>query len=270
MATKINHVAIVSDCYAVVGKFYEALFGFKSPTSRKLFNAVTVGDGYVGININPRRPGRPSGLDHFGVEVDEVPEIFDRLKSHYPAIKALQRPTNRPFAGITTHDPDGNVFDLSQKDMKNRGEIYLENEAGWTQLRTVRHFAMRTMNPERVAEFYVTVLGLTLMDRTDQDAGYRVTDGRMTLAVLPWDIERYQGTGIIRPGPDHLGFGVENLDAFKADLERVAGENPSLMPKQIALGPEGRARSEMISRDNPGAFVMSDVDNVTLSVSVVG
>src|SRR3954462_13730390 len=65
MGTKINHVAIVSDNFAVVGKFYEALFGFKSPTTRKLFNAVTVGDGYVGININPRRPGRPAGLDHF-------------------------------------------------------------------------------------------------------------------------------------------------------------------------------------------------------------
>jgi catechol 2,3-dioxygenase-like lactoylglutathione lyase family enzyme len=270
MATKINHVAIVSEQFAVLGKFYEALFGFKSPTSRKLFNAVTVGDGYVGININPRRPGRPAGLDHFGVEVDEVPEIFDRLKRKYPTINTLKRPTNRPFAGITTHDPDGNVFDLSQKDMTNRGEIYLENEEGWKQARTVSHFALRTLNPERLAEFYVEVLGLSLARRKDGEAGFRVTDGRMTLLLLQWDIRLYQGTGIIRPGPDHLGLAVEDLAAFKADVERVAGENPSLYPKQIRLGPEGNARADMVAHDLPGTHIMSDTDNVTLAVAQAG
>jgi catechol 2,3-dioxygenase-like lactoylglutathione lyase family enzyme len=267
MGAKINHVAIVSEQYAVVGKFYEATFGFRSPASRKLFNAVTVGDGYVGININPRRPGRAAGLDHFGVEVDEVPEVLDRLKRKYPRIHTLKRPSNRPFAGISTHDPDGNVFDLSQKDMENRGEIYLDNEVGWAQKRVVSHFALRTLNPERVAEFYVEVLGLTPVHGGDGDAGLRLTDGRMDLVLLPWDIANFQGTGIIRPGPDHIGFKVDDLAAFKEDVERVAGVNASLVPKQIALGPEGKVRAEMVARDMPGAHVMSDVDYITLVVT---
>jgi catechol 2,3-dioxygenase-like lactoylglutathione lyase family enzyme len=267
MGTKINHVAIVSENFALVGKFYEALFGFKSPTTRKLFNAVTVGDGYVGININPRRPGRPAGLDHFGVEVDEVPEILDRLKRKYPEVHTLQRPTNRPFAGITTHDPDGNIFDLSQKDMKNRGEIYVENQGGEVQQRIVSHFALRTLNPERVSEFYAEVLGLAVTKRAGSDAGFLITDGRMALVILPWGIRNYHGTGIIRQGPDHLGLTVENLDAFKADIERLAGENPSFLPKQIAIGPEGKARADMVARDIPDAYVMSDVDNITLTIA---
>jgi hypothetical protein len=89
----------------------------------------------------------------------------------------------------------------------------------------------------------------------------------MALVVLPWNIGNYQGTGIIRPGPDHLGLTVEDLIAFKADIERVAGENPSFFPKQIALGPEGRARADMVARDIPGTHVMSDVDNITLTVA---
>src|SRR5438105_14538728 len=89
--------------------------------------AITVGDGYVGLNINPRRAGRPAGLDHFGIEVEDVETVFHRLRKSYPTVKWLKRPSNRPFAGITTHDPDGNVFDLSQKDMANRGAIYVEN-----------------------------------------------------------------------------------------------------------------------------------------------
>ena len=53
-------------------------------------------------------------------------------------MKWLQRPSNRPFAGITTHDPDGNVFDISQKDMKNRtsaragDDFYQGRQIAWS------------------------------------------------------------------------------------------------------------------------------------------
>lgn len=265
MPTKINHVAIVSEQFAMVSKFYEAVFGFKVPASRKLFSATTVGDGYVGININPRRPGRPAGLDHFGVEVDDVQEVLGKMARKYPDVQALKRPSNRPFAGLTTHDPDGNVFDLSQKDMKNRSEIYLENEVGWTQPRIVSHVAVRTLNPERMAEFYAEVLGLAFAP-LEEGRGFCVTDGRMNLKLFAWDIRDYEGTQIIRPGPDHIGFTVEDLEAFKADVDSLAGANPTLSPKQVALGPEGKRRADMVARDNPGAHVMSDNDCITLVV----
>ena len=68
MFAKINHVAIVSEKYALITKFYEAAFGmYQSKTSPK--SALTVGDGYVGLNINPRkagRPGRPRPFRHPG------------------------------------------------------------------------------------------------------------------------------------------------------------------------------------------------------------
>ena len=55
---KINHVAIVSEKYALLASFYESLFGMKRSPKGKINRAVTVGDGYVGLNINPRRAGR--------------------------------------------------------------------------------------------------------------------------------------------------------------------------------------------------------------------
>src|SRR5947199_3939364 len=128
MSAKINHIAIVSDNYAQLAKFYEAIFGMKAAELQRAAQAVTVGDGYVGLNINPRRAGRSAGLDHFGIQVDDVETVFERMRKNYPSVKWLKRPSNRPFAGITTHDPDGNVFDLSQKDMSNRAAIYVEND----------------------------------------------------------------------------------------------------------------------------------------------
>ncbi len=83
MFAKINHVAIVSEKYALITKFYEAAFGmYQSKTSPK--SALTVGDGYVGLNINPRKAGRPAGLDHFGIEVEDVETAFDRMRTKYP------------------------------------------------------------------------------------------------------------------------------------------------------------------------------------------
>ena len=68
MFAKINHMAIVSSNHLGVGKFYEAIFGMKFQGDRRGgLGAVTVRDGYVGLNINSRKPGRPGGLDHFGV-----------------------------------------------------------------------------------------------------------------------------------------------------------------------------------------------------------
>ncbi len=119
MFSKINHVAIVSQNYALLARFYEAVFKMKSSSKERAERAQTVGDGYVGLNINPRKAGRPAGLDHFGVEVEDVNAVFERMKKYADAAW-VQRPGTRPFAGITANDPDGNVFDLSQRDMANR------------------------------------------------------------------------------------------------------------------------------------------------------
>src|SRR5207244_11634096 len=115
MSAKIRHIAIVSDQYALEGRFYEAVFGMRTAADKRPERAVTVSDGYVGLNINPRKAGRPAGLDHFGLEVQDVEQAIARLRKRYPEIEAVKRPGTRRFAGISTHDPAGNVFERSQQ-----------------------------------------------------------------------------------------------------------------------------------------------------------
>ena len=63
MASKINHVAIVSQQYSLIANYYRAVFNMAKSDKDRPVRAVTVGDGYVGLNINPRKAGRPAGLD---------------------------------------------------------------------------------------------------------------------------------------------------------------------------------------------------------------
>src|SRR5438067_12246762 len=102
MTAKIKHIALVSDNYALQGKFYEAAFGMRSAADPRPERAVTVGDGYVGLNINTRKPGRPGGLERFGLEVDEIEPAIARLRK-YPQVQVVGRPSTRPFAGRSAH-----------------------------------------------------------------------------------------------------------------------------------------------------------------------
>jgi catechol 2,3-dioxygenase-like lactoylglutathione lyase family enzyme len=266
MTAKINHLAIVSERYAISGKFYEAVFGMKSVAQLSPTNAIVVGDGYLGLNINPRYVARPARLDHFGIEVDDVEAVFERFRRDYPRIEWLKRPSNRPFAGITTHDPDGNVFDLSQKRMANRTDIY--EQAGWQQNRHVSSIAVRTLNPDAMADFYAGVFGFTARNGRDGDPNRYVSDGRITLALMPWHITDFAGTGIVSPSLDHVGFTVESIAALEADVERVIGENPLLAPLPVGKGPEGKARLDLARRGGPeNAHWLADPDGVLIAVA---
>lgn len=267
MASKINHVAIVSEKYALLAKYYESLFGMRGSAKVTPHSAQTVGDGYVGLNINPRKPGRPAGLDHFGIEVDSVEDIFDRMSSKYPAAHWIERPSNRPFAAITANDPDGNVFDLSQKKLDNRRHVYEEN-TGEQNKRFISHVAIRTMRPDEMARFYVDVFGLAEQNAGAGDRNHYLSDGRVSLVIMPYDIRNFVGQSILPTGMDHVGFTVEDMQAFQSDLDDLVGGNPVMTAAGVGVGREGAARLELLRRQAPyaQAFV-SDPDYTMLAVT---
>lgn len=265
MFAQIKHMAIVSENYALMGKFYEAAFHMRTSRGSRAVNAVVVGDGYVGLNINPRRAGRQAGFDHFGFEVDNVETIFTRFREKYPSVTVLKRPGNRPFAGLSTHDPAGNVFDLSQKGMENRTDVYEDGD--WKQERAIHHFALRTVMPEALAQFYVDVFELQAVEKPAGDPNFYLTDGKVTFIIMPWNIKDYLGSGIERPAIDHLGFKVENVEEFKKDLQTMVGTNPRLSPSPVGAGPEGEVRLRLLAKCPYGKFQLADPDGVLIDVT---
>src|SRR3954451_12671759 len=266
MFSKINHVAIVSENYAQLAQFYQAVFGMTTSDKTRPGRAVTVRDGYVGLNINPRRAGRSAGLDHFGIQVEDCASAFDRMKKKYPSVKWLQRPSTRPFAGISTHDPDGNMFDISQKDMTNRTSVYVEND-GRANPRHINHVALRTMNPEAMAEFYAYVFELSPANKAEGDPNYYLTDGHVTLVIMPWDITDYDATGIITMGMDHIGFKVEDIEQFKNDIATLSANNPRIAPASFS-GSEGEALLNLFKKSCPlGQHQLADCDGILIDVA---
>ena len=126
MVAQINHMAMISSNYTLLSKFYEGVFGLKASGSTSPFSATVYGDGYVGLNIIPRRDGYVGGLDHFGMVVDDVETVLERMRKKHPQANVVKRPSTRPFAAYSGHDPDGNVFDLALKKGDTRKDIYAD------------------------------------------------------------------------------------------------------------------------------------------------
>jgi catechol 2,3-dioxygenase-like lactoylglutathione lyase family enzyme len=265
---QINHVAMISSSYTLLSKFYEGVFGLKSSGRTSPFGSTVYGDGYVGLNIIPRRDGYIGGLDHFGMAVDDVETVQERMRRKHPQASLVKRPSTRPFAAYSGHDPDGNVFDLAQKEGDTRKDIYADQAAqGWHQDRYLDKFALRTPNAERVAEFYADVFELKPLARKGAAPGIHLSDGRVTLAILPWAIAMFEGMSIKRPGPDHLGFRVEDLAAFKAHLAEVAGMNPYLAPVPLGGSRESDVRRRFFEKSATGKFQMTDPDGTWIDVT---
>jgi catechol 2,3-dioxygenase-like lactoylglutathione lyase family enzyme len=265
MFAQIKHLAIVSSNVHQEGDFYRDVFAMKRSGLARAGGAVVVRDGYVGLNINPRAPGRQGGFDHFGFEVQDVESVYSRLAEKYPKVVVLKRPGNRPFAGISTHDPAGNVFDLSQSGMENRRDLY--TDADQVKPRRVGHIALRVLEPDMIGEFYRDVFELNEMEKPGDDPNHYLSDGTVTLAVMPWQINDFAGSGIERPALDHIGFKVESMAAFKSDWQKFLDQNGAPQDDRPEKNPEREVRQKLFARCCFGQYQMADPDGVLIDVA---
>jgi hypothetical protein len=256
-------MAILSPAPLRVGAFYENLFGMDAANAERV---AIITDGYVGLNINPMANGRKSGLNHWGFEVDDVAAVEARLRERNPEIEVVHRPSNRPFAGLTTHDPEGNIFDLSHEEMVNRGSVYVRPDQ--RNARYISHFMVPSVNAPALAAFYKDVYELQeLPKRGPDDPNIYLTDGMVTMIINQWKLSAYGVGGLDgKPSIDHMGFHVESLDAFMADLDRWIENEPSLAPKRFRVGTD-ELRQELFEQVAIGKYQMADPEWVLIDVT---
>jgi hypothetical protein len=219
-------------------------------------------DGVIGLALLQRQPGFRSGLDHFGFAVDDVQLVRDRLQQHYPEVFVAQSQSHVPFAGLRSHDPDGNQFDLSQKGMANVREGYVE--FGWEQPRWINHICIRSGRPAHIAEYYQKVFDLRPVEGLSGDNSYYLSDGKVSLAIRPWDMVQYRGH---MAGLDHFGYKVDDLEQTKKDLDALASATPTSAPRKIAIGRDGETRQKNLEGCGLCKHPLADPDGVLLDLT---
>ena len=82
--------------------------------NRSETGGVFLSDGYFNVALLLNRAGQtPSGLYHFGFQVDDANETMERIEQ-----AGIQTPRARPghisYAESRSRDPDGNLIDISE------------------------------------------------------------------------------------------------------------------------------------------------------------
>ncbi len=80
----------------------------------------------------------------------------------------------------------------------------------------VRHIAIKTPDPQRLAEYYTKVFGLDVVLRRESGSVY-LSDGDLSLALLPT-------RGEVAPGIEHIGFHIQDADEINGALEDLGLE----------------------------------------------
>ena len=98
---------------------------------------------------------------------------------------------------------------------------------------TIRHLAIRTENPEKLADFYIKVFGFKDLHRGSHPghAGKKtvhLTDGYFELALLD-NSEQQSPSGLY-----HFGIQVENMEETLNRIRKHAPENKS---KNVRMEP---------------------------------
>ncbi len=77
----------------------------------------------------------------------------------------------------------------------------------------IRHLAILTEDVDKLVKFYTSMFGLKIVHGVGT-ATY-LSDGHINLAIIPIGPEREIEGPQLRPGINHFGFEVKNVDALR-------------------------------------------------------
>jgi len=88
----------------------------------------------------------------------------------------------------------------------------------------IKHIAIITMDPEKLADFYTKVFDMEILGKSKRGAIY-ITDGYINVALLP---NRAEG----KPnGLNHFGFKIDNQEEIAKRMKKLGFSAPGKRPR---------------------------------------
>jgi catechol 2,3-dioxygenase-like lactoylglutathione lyase family enzyme len=211
---QLRQLAIAAENPAGLAAFYRDVFDLETIGEEK--GVVFVSDGSFNLALLPEGKDRARGFSYLGFETARVESIRKRLAQ--TAQQAASPVESSTDSGIDheMRDPDGNLIGLCNRAFEvsyQKGPV------------PIRHIALYTPNPRRLADFYCGILGMKEVQRSDRSSIF-VSDGYLNLALL------YQRTE--EPiGVNHFGFHVRSNEEMRARAAKAGVSAGARRPERI-------------------------------------
>jgi catechol 2,3-dioxygenase-like lactoylglutathione lyase family enzyme len=211
---QLRRLGIAGEDPAKLAGFYEKVFDLETLGEDK--GGVFLSDGAFSLALLPATEGGPRGLSYLGFDTARIESLERKLAHSGPGEPKII--DCEPTAGIEyeIRDPDGNAVGLCKRAFDvayTKGPV------------PIRHIALYTPDPQRLANFYCGVLDMKEVERTDRSSIF-VSDGYFNLALLYQRKEE-------KLGLNHFGFHVKSNEEMRERAARAGVPPGARRPDRI-------------------------------------
>jgi catechol 2,3-dioxygenase-like lactoylglutathione lyase family enzyme len=194
--------------------FYQDVFEVEKIDENK--DAVLLSDGVFNLALIAAAAGAPPGLSYLGFDTARVESIGQKLEHAEGAYANIIECESVTGIEHEIRDPDGNLVGLC----KRAFDVCYEKRPV-----PIRHIALYTPKPQRLADFYCKILEMKEVERTDRSSIF-VSDGYFNLALLYQRKEEPIGL-------NHFGFHVKNNEEMQTRAEKAGVKRGARRPERI-------------------------------------
>jgi catechol-2,3-dioxygenase len=197
-----------------LSSFYQEVFELEKIEEAK--GATFLSDGTFNLTVVLEAGPHKQGFCHLSFDTAR-PESIRKKLAHVNVLEAnLVETDSTTGTNHELRDPDGNTIGLCHRAF----------DVGYEQRPVpIRHIALYTPNPQRMADFYCKVLDMKEVDRTDRSS-ILVSDGYINLALLYQRKEEPLGL-------NHFGFFVKSNDEMQQRAEKAGVRRGAARPDRI-------------------------------------
>jgi catechol 2,3-dioxygenase-like lactoylglutathione lyase family enzyme len=194
--------------------FYREVFELEKIDERK--GALFLSDGVFNLALVPEAEPQKQGLKHLSFDTVRVESLRQKLTRVDLGGSDLAEVESVTGVEYELGDPDGNTVGICRRAFD---AAYEKRPV------PVRHIALYTPNPQRMADFYCRVFDMKEVEKTDRSSIF-VSDGYFNLALLYQRKEEPMGL-------NHFGFHVKSNEEMQTRAEKAGVRRGAARPERI-------------------------------------
>lgn len=211
---QLRQLMIAAENPPRLAEFYREVFELDPIDTAQ--GAVFLSDGVFNLALVPEADPNRQGIRHIGFETVRVESLGRKLAQSGMDAASLVAVQSVSGIEFEVKDPDGNLVGICRRAFD---VAYEERPV------PIRHVALYTPNPQRMADFYCKVFDMAAVDKTDRSSIF-VSDGYLNLALLYQRKEEPIGL-------NHFGFHVNSTEEMQARAEKAGVPRGAARPERI-------------------------------------
>jgi len=211
---QLRQLVIAAEDPSRLASFYQDVFELEKIDEIK--GAAFLSDGVFNLALVPEAEPQKQGFRHLSFDTARPESIRKKLADVNVVEANLAEVDSYTGTNYELCDPDGNTIGICHRAF----------DVGYEKRPVpIRHIALYTPNPQRMADFYCKVLDMKEIERTDRSSIF-VSDGYMNLALLYQRKEEPLGL-------NHFGFHVKSNEEMQARAEKAGVRRGAARPDRI-------------------------------------